>query len=815
MEDWVETEEEKGYGDMTEMETPYYSVKYQYKDNTRSLTDNIREYLINVEADTILYFMDNMPSEWIPEEGGQVVCNCCIDFPMGLVNKVLSVERQAGMIKVTTTPCELKDAYDDFQLDLDMDLISSNNSDMIQTKTVTAPGTRSGVSGPTTEIIYDWTIFNLASKDEKIVCRNGVLTRSSDAQEEDYFKQDINSDVTETNEIKIISLDQDSYPLKLAFTDKVKKFVDKAEIGVYYVSKARVIKKIRVKEEYDYTKQIETTGIKLSVDVGKNGDIIAPKSDKVKRAEQEDEFIKRLMDAGMAFTSDPLPSHLNKDPELQFVKFWPFNGLPVGIVLRVRPIFDFSASIMGHGEVLIWTGKTQVETTISHGKKTEKDPEKLEIPSNEYGVSLCGKFNISGGVEGFLGFGSAVGTDVRAKIFALGGWISATVDFEGKIQYDFIGDKNLCFSDDCGFALSSNVQWGLKGIGGGWGEYKFIESDKHKIWDGFDVKFSPKVKVNNQIDVIIHEDTRGKYKMFKVKYSYPNLGIYATALNTYFKPRLRVYKGNSTDPTLVEYEDIDPDTKPSWVTSNKEYTFSYKTYDLVQDFTVVPVLYRPTTQTNDLFYDNKRYIDKEIRPIVKFFPDKQSKDYKNTIVYQTWGDIPSVDIGILSGLFNTVAESAGFKQYDFCLPFYMFNATAMSGMWSDFGITYRIEYTDGGKYKNKEKSKSLFSKIKKSGYYCPKISFVSKADYKNVKAQAYLYFVLANDLEKKKIPIYVHESWPFTIEKYAYNYYGSDNDVKKIGITTDLVAPFNAEARDWEIEFAEHNVKNINIDVEL
>ena len=61
MDEWIESDENKGYSDIATEKNDFYSLSYQYKDHTRSLTDKIRDYIVNVEADSILYFLDNTP----------------------------------------------------------------------------------------------------------------------------------------------------------------------------------------------------------------------------------------------------------------------------------------------------------------------------------------------------------------------------------------------------------------------------------------------------------------------------------------------------------------------------------------------------------------------------------------------------------------------------------------------------------------------------------------------------------------------------------------------------------------------------------
>ena len=96
MEEWADTEEEKGYNEVQTVKNDFFTMEYEYKKTTRSLTDSIQKYIVQVEADSIIWFMDNLPSEWRPKTGGYVVANCCELFPMGLMAEILSCGDDGG-----------------------------------------------------------------------------------------------------------------------------------------------------------------------------------------------------------------------------------------------------------------------------------------------------------------------------------------------------------------------------------------------------------------------------------------------------------------------------------------------------------------------------------------------------------------------------------------------------------------------------------------------------------------------------------------------------------------------------------------------
>ena len=181
MDEWIESDENKGYTDIATEKNDFYSLSYQYKDHTRSLTDKIRDYIVNVEADSVIYFLDNTPDEWMPQVGGCVVCNCCETFPMGLIARVLSVEKVNGMYKVVTTETEIEDAFEDFDLDMDMDILSDNGENDNITRAINSNARR--MRGEPDSVSIDWTMYNMITKGYKIKNINGVATR---ALEDEY-----------------------------------------------------------------------------------------------------------------------------------------------------------------------------------------------------------------------------------------------------------------------------------------------------------------------------------------------------------------------------------------------------------------------------------------------------------------------------------------------------------------------------------------------------------------------------------------------------------------------------------------------------
>lgn len=115
----IQPEEERGYDEAVHEVNDTVDVTYQFNSDTRSLTDHIQEYLVRVEADTILYFMDNTPTDYLPVKGGHVFSSCTEKLPWGLMHYVEWAGYQDGFYKVVCTPAGIKEVFKTFKLNVD------------------------------------------------------------------------------------------------------------------------------------------------------------------------------------------------------------------------------------------------------------------------------------------------------------------------------------------------------------------------------------------------------------------------------------------------------------------------------------------------------------------------------------------------------------------------------------------------------------------------------------------------------------------------------------------------------------------------
>jgi hypothetical protein len=120
MEDWVVPEEERGKDEVYTVKNEWGSISYQFADSVLYVTENIQEqYLVCVEADTILYFSDQMPREWRPYVGMKMAAGISHLLPYGLNNRVLSVENVGGLLRCVTTRIGLDDVYEHLRYSFD------------------------------------------------------------------------------------------------------------------------------------------------------------------------------------------------------------------------------------------------------------------------------------------------------------------------------------------------------------------------------------------------------------------------------------------------------------------------------------------------------------------------------------------------------------------------------------------------------------------------------------------------------------------------------------------------------------------------
>lgn len=118
MDDFNIPEEEKGKDEPYTEVLPIGNVTYKYDEKTTPLNGRAQDY-IAMYNDSVVYLMDNIPSEWIPKVGGYVAANTTRKTPLGISGRVTSVTRENGLIRVDHVPATRDEVFDVFKAEFD------------------------------------------------------------------------------------------------------------------------------------------------------------------------------------------------------------------------------------------------------------------------------------------------------------------------------------------------------------------------------------------------------------------------------------------------------------------------------------------------------------------------------------------------------------------------------------------------------------------------------------------------------------------------------------------------------------------------
>lgn len=711
MDEWAETEEDKGYDNVETVENDFYKLEYEYKATTRSLTDSIQQFIAKVEDDSIIYFTDNIPPQWLPQPGGCVVANCCEKFPTGLVGRVISVERSAGLVKVVATEAALEEAYEEFNFELDADVFTSDPEEQ-ETDTVyyddEAPATVRQTftrapqePGGTAEIVTrDWAMFRAIKAGEKQ--HRSAETR---ADLSDIYDKDVDDKDTKTGDVIMFEASLDG-----AFGDfikeKTKGAINTASIKVSNHTKTTIHKKVELKRKREYTSTTTSNGIKLSALIGH--DFAKAKND----AEKEEQFgqVTDMMKKTETFQKYSTKLESKKGSldieNLEFTVEIPLPSVPFGIILRIKPVLDVKIGLYGNVEVVFWTSRDRTITDVVDGKKIKDDTEKLSKPDNEYAINGFGTFEISGGIEVFLGLGKKFGK----KAAGIGAFIEGTLNASLNVSATVVGDNRLGSSNDL-FRTYAKGKFGGKILTGGlFGDITFL-SKEYEL-NGFSVSYFPKLSYSSAFPVVTEEDAKGSYDKQTISYHFTNLGLFIPPwLRSRLQPIIAVYKtdpkSNYNFPAAVL---TDPKFKKGTkVATGKEYTFTYKNYDVGKEYYIVPGL-MDRLNNHTLLREEKTAVQSTRLPNIEYktYYDDDEKVYD--YVYQYYASTPTY---------------GGISTYKVAMPFRLRNASAINDYWSDWGIYFEVDI--GGK-ERKVYKKSLKDAITQSGKYMAKATiYTNKA----------------------------------------------------------------------------------------
>lgn len=254
MEEYIVPEEEKGFDEPVTVESEYGSITYQFNDSVIFVTDNLQDYLIRVEADTILYFSSTMPRQYQPTKGSKLATGISHKLPYGLNHRVLSVENQGGILRVVTTHTSIEDVYKHLDYSIDANLASPQYNELDSAELA-----KYGLE-LRDSVITDWRAFDsiqIATRQGK-----GRLTRAEtqDTTTMDVLPDELLNWCMDTRDLeRYFDATAASRDLFKAMTDAInKQIVSGSDLGTPYMAlKLKIMNYIQAHCERDEDAEYE------------------------------------------------------------------------------------------------------------------------------------------------------------------------------------------------------------------------------------------------------------------------------------------------------------------------------------------------------------------------------------------------------------------------------------------------------------------------------------------------------------------------------------------------------------------------------
>ncbi len=773
MDEWVETEETKGYDDVETVENDFYKFSYQYKENTRSLTTDIQKYIAQVEADSIIWFTDNIPQGWLPQVGGGVVANCCQNFPMGLLAKVETIDHLSGMYRVQTTSAKIEELYDEFDLDLNTDVYTApvedadeeesgeEGSEAKATRATTGSNAQQACSSDSTQnMIIDWTLARDIERGKKQSC----ATR---ADLEDVWDEDQNATDEETADLQVLDATSILTPLLKSHTGG---WVNCAELKILYTSKIKVRKIVQLKSKREYTKTTTSGGWKFNFKIGH--DLSGKNADEWKDLKKQKDLLKQILKEHKEKKLKDYAGSLNKkdDPlDVELSRGFPITGTPLAIIVRLKPVVDFNVGLYGEGETTIWTSSEEVETEVINGKKIKDNKKNIAPPANSSTMSVYGNLSAKGGVEFFVGVGQKLGVKATDKAVGIGAFCEVTLNWDLNLGGQIDINNNISASAKDAISITGKGRFGGKILTGGlFGDVTLIAKD-FTWWDGVTLPFNPKIGWGSDESSV----DKGNYMEHHLAWYFSSTGIvWSNTWSMYNKPVLGVFEKGAIDTSnpvaVIRSTSISQKvSKNVRLEKNMKYYFTFMNTEK-KDYDIIPGVTMSSSDNPDnitWYPDFKRTMNAIHRPSIEYYiSESVDDDYVPTgyydYVYQTLGK----------------ESSDGWWTYSYSIPFTLRDAAYIDEYWDDWGVHFEVHgEAVKSSYDNRmipawNKTsgwKSLKAKFYKSGSYKVTTSFSVNNSEQPIWCDAVIWYKPKGSSQTFKIRS--EEAWPFSYQRYNYN----------------------------------------------
>ena len=473
MEDYeLPEDEQQGFDEPCTVTNDLGSVTYQYNDGVIYVSERAQEYLAQVEHDTILYFMNNIPEELRPAVGAKLASGCTRKLPMGLNHKVLSVEDVGGFLKVVCTVVPTEEVYKELSYCYDAEMGYADVSEL-DDETLEKLGYQRHDS-----IIIDWALHDsvMGINTEQLEARRMALrkTRSDD----DPIKKETGSDGINKNEFidfyfdsrnigkLAVGLGQTARYLKdytsaiekqLASQKKKHPFLDNLYLGVglniTHYERVHAEKDERKKYELNYS-DTWTEGkvkVEVGVEVSKTPDseLSQDKIGTNLRSWQDGakKWVVLANSMGEHFIDADMVPEKDKNkswgtPKLRVVL--PTGPVPLAFIAQatLNPEISIKGCIAASATYKTDTRRTGYE--VKNGKKTHinKTVEKGSLHFDN--VSINGSFKVGASFRAYAGLELA-----GSLACTVGANVECFFEAEGKLTFaeekdDDSGERSIC-----------------------------------------------------------------------------------------------------------------------------------------------------------------------------------------------------------------------------------------------------------------------------------------------------------------------------------------------------------------------------------
>ncbi|MBP5770130.1 MAG: hypothetical protein J6W75_02070 [Bacteroidaceae bacterium] len=612
MEEWVVPEEEQGFEEPVTVENDYGTVTYQFNEGVLYVTDRVQEYIQLVEHDSILYFLDNVPSQWRPEVGMKLATGCSHKLPYGLNHRVLSVTDVGGMLKVVCTKVPLEDVYKELSYCIDAGLSYPAGIETLDSTELAALGFEMKDS-----VIMAWHVYDSIrgikpvtrgdDEMEEVKVEQGVKTTKSEFINWTFDSRDI---------LKAVRGAGKSYQAFKYFEDALlSRLIDeaseknktvgqkiKADIKPYAAFGLKITHFTSVHAEKDKARDYENNytdtwtevegrlqaGVEYKKTSGENVTAKGIGTDPQTYDTGLHKWIQVTTSAGYKdLRADlvPNPKQSWNNAIIRFV-FWA-GPVPAAVIFtsRLSPEISIGGSVCVAGKLT--TAKHRCGT-ITHDDKETKIDEDVEEGSFKFShVSLDGHFKLGANYRAAAGFEIA-----GALAVTIGANVDAFLEGEGhiKVMDGTQPDGLFCFTPSglVKFYVTfyGDVQLHVQPLGIHLWDKQLAKFWEHKLVD-FSTKLQPDVYF-----VSGNCASSDGYCFGRAYYQLKSLG----AMNGNYRPGMRMYLGPIKDGNywqMVKDDDEVSGEEYGKAESKKTYYFKVQgPYEqLVDEVHFMPCLY--------------------------------------------------------------------------------------------------------------------------------------------------------------------------------------------------------------------------------